>query len=434
MSSSSSSERVSHFIRKTQWRVAAFALICPSVLLTLAGVYVIRVYEARSMELAARSLALAGEPALRFSDRPAMRELVEKLATGAGLAEVSIVDAAGQPWLTVRREAKTSVDRAARCVSRLLLSQPPDVLIGDASAPLGRMLLRSDGLTLLRFLLGTALSFVGCLALVMVAVLAYSRSLASLIVEPISALSALTREVRESRAFGRRADRVAVKEIDTLATDFNALLGDMERKEAVIQASQSDLRRSNDELRALSRYDPLTKLANRAYLSEHLAELLDAARAAERQVGLLFIDTDRFKEINDRHGHSAGDAMLVELSARLKFSIRDSDFVARLGGDEFIIIISPLRDGQEIPRLTDRIKRSLAKPLQLQEARIEEISVTIGVALFPDHASTAAELVRAADAAMYRAKAIARGSVVTFEAERDSRPFPSASGSSHDQT
>ena len=411
------SARLSTLLHRAQWRVTAFALICASLLLTLAGLYTLREYEARSMELVARSLAFAGEPALRFNDRAAMRELIDNLAAAAKLAEVDVVDRLGQPWLTYRRPEAGSADRWARRLARGLLGEPMRAQVGDATLPLGMIALRSDGLTLLRYVEWSALSVLLCAFATMIVVRAYSHRLASLIVTPIDALANLTREVRETRSFERRAGQAAVHEIDALADDFNGLLIEMQAKEAVIEAHHAELRRSNDSLRTLSRYDSLTQLPNRAYLSEHLNEVLEACRAGAHQAGLVFIDTDRFKQVNDRFGHAAGDALLVELSKRLRASIRDSDFVARLGGDEFIIVITPLRDAQEVAHLTERVGRALDQPLRLPGGAIHTISVTMGVAVFPDHAQTTDELIKAADQAMYRAKAAAPGSVRTYQPE-----------------
>jgi diguanylate cyclase len=424
--------RVSTLLHRAQWRVAAFSLICASLLLTVAGLYALREYEARSMELVARALAIAGEPALRFNDRPAMRELIDNLAAAAQLAEVDIVDRLDHRWLSYQRPEGGTMDRCARGLARWLMRGPTSAQVGDAATPLGHIALRSDGQSLLRFIGWSALSFLMCALATLLVARSYSHRLASLIVNPIDALATLTREVRESRSFDRRAEHAAVREIDALADDFNTLLIEMQVKQALIEAHHADLERSNETLRRLSRYDSLTQLPNRAYLSEHLDEVLHDARAHGHQAGLVFIDTDRFKQVNDRFGHAAGDAVLIELSKRLRSSTRDSDFVARLGGDEFIIVISPLRDAQEIARLTDRIQRSLDRPVQLPGSDAHAVSVTMGVAVFPDHADTTANLIKAADEAMYRAKAIGPGSVRTFQP--GARKPDSSSKSSYTKT
>ena len=409
---------VSILVSRAQRRAAAFSMICVSVLLTLAGLYTLREYELRSMDMIARSLAFAGEPALRFNDKQAMMELIDNLAATAQVSEIAISDRAGRSWLSYQRPETGAADRWGRGLARLLLRVPGSAQIGDGTAPLGQIALRSDGRTLLRFVAYSALSLLLCALATGVVVLRYSRRLARLIVAPIDALAGLTRDVRESHAFELRAQSASVLEIDGLGDDFNALLQELQLKQSVIERHHAELRRANDSLRMASRQDPLTRLPNRAHLYEHLAEVIEECRTYRRQAGLVFIDYDRFKEVNDRFGHASGDFLLVELSKRLRASIRGSDFVARLGGDEFIVVLEPLDDARQVIHLTDRIRIALDQPVQLPGARMDSISVTMGVAIFPDHADGAEGLIRAADKAMYRAKSEAPGSVATFVPKR----------------
>ncbi|CAN5750386.1 diguanylate cyclase TpbB [soil metagenome] len=405
---------IAALMRRAQWRVAIFALVCASVSMAMAGLYALRDHDSRSMQLVAGSLAIAGEPALRFNDRQAMRELIEQVAITARLSEVDVTGKTGQPWLRYERPVANEADRLARRLERSWASDATSVPVGDRQEPLGRIALRSDGHTLMLYLWGAALSLVACVLATAGLVLAYSRRLAAAIVGPIGALASLTRQVRESRSFERRAERVPVREIDALADDFNSLLSELQVQQRVIEAHHAELRRANDSLRQESRHDSLTDLPNRAYLGEHLAEVILRCRGENQKAGLVFIDTDRFKEINDTLGHAAGDVLLVELSKRLRSSIRDADFVARLGGDEFVIVVSPLRDALEITHLIERIGRALDARVALPGGHSRVISVTMGVAVFPDHADTVEGLISAADEAMYEAKSVERGSVATF--------------------
>lgn len=405
---------IAALVRRAQWRVAIFSLVCVSVSMATAGLYALRDHNTRSMQLVAGSLAIAGEPALRFNDPQAMRDLIEQVASTARLAEVTVTGKAGQAWLRYERPVAGETDRWARRLERSWAQDAASVPVGDRREPLGRIALRSDGHTLMLYLLGAGLSLVVCALATAGLVLAYSRRLAASIVGPIGELATLTRQVRESRSFERRAEHVPVREIDALADDFNSLLSELQVQQRVIEAHHAELRRANDSLRQESRHDSLTDLPNRAYLGEHLAEVIQRCRREGQKAGLVFIDTDRFKEINDTLGHAAGDVLLVELSKRLRSSMRDADFVARLGGDEFVIVVAPLRDALEIAHLTDRIGRALDARVALPGGHFRSISVTMGVAVFPDHAETVEGLIRAADEAMYEAKSVERGSVATF--------------------
>jgi diguanylate cyclase (GGDEF)-like protein len=228
------------------------------------------------------------------------------------------------------------------------------------------------------------------------------------LVQPIDALATLTREIRETRAFDRRASGSSLREINALAEDFNAFLAELQSHQEMIRLSHAGLERANESLRAASLHDPLTRLPNRAYLFEHLASVVAECALTKRRAGLAFIDTDRFKEINDTYGHATGDRVLIELAERLRGSIRQSDFIARVGGDEFVVVLNPPDADVDAAHLTDRINRALEIPIRLPNGDLHLIGVSIGVAVYPDHADSVMTLIQAADDAMYRAKNAAR--------------------------
>ena len=157
------------------------------------------------------------------------------------------------------------------------------------------------------------------------------------------------------------------------------------------------------QLAHLALHDPLTGLTNR----RGLAEALDQAVARSQRTGLplavLALDLDGFKAINDRHGHPAGDAALVEVAARLRQTIRRSDLAARLGGDEFAVIAGELKGPAPVVRLARRLGAALRAPITLPEA-VAVIDVSIGVAFFPGDGATPAQLLARADLALYAAK------------------------------
>jgi len=163
-------------------------------------------------------------------------------------------------------------------------------------------------------------------------------------------------------------------------------------------------------------HDPLTGLANRALLQESLAAELARSKRDNRPFGLLLIDLDHFKEVNDTLGHHVGDQLLVNFAARLSHSVRPGDHLARLGGDEFAVIV-PDADEAEVLGVAERIRASLASPVAL-EGMMLEIEASIGLAMHPDHAYQAEDLLRLSDVAMYVAKETRCG-VATYSAHRD---------------
>jgi diguanylate cyclase (GGDEF)-like protein len=150
-------------------------------------------------------------------------------------------------------------------------------------------------------------------------------------------------------------------------------------------------------------HDPLTALENRAFLAERgEAAILRAAKAG-RPVGLLFLDLDGFKQINDTCGHAIGDRALQVVAERLRATTREGDVIARLGGDEFALLIG--RDGGEArcAAVADRLIAAIRQPLAIGDAH-PTLGVSVGIAVHPTHGADMKSLLQAADAAMYRAK------------------------------
>ncbi|HEJ3576173.1 TPA: diguanylate cyclase [Pseudomonas aeruginosa] len=149
--------------------------------------------------------------------------------------------------------------------------------------------------------------------------------------------------------------------------------------------------------------DPLTGLGNRKAFDEQLGQALLRAGSGGSELALLYLDLDRFKEVNDRFGHDIGDALLRTVAERVRSTQRQPDKAYRLGGDEFAVL---LEDSQENnpQRLAERLLAALVQPIALNGERIDFVTPSIGIALYPRHAGDAEGLVRAADSAMYEAK------------------------------
>jgi len=174
--------------------------------------------------------------------------------------------------------------------------------------------------------------------------------------------------------------------------------------------------RAQAHIHYLSQHDPLTGLPNRSRLQEHLTAKLHALNGANAKLTLLYIDLDRFKPVNDTMGHAAGDEVLVRVAERLRQCIRADDLVARIGGDEFVMVISRLRDQDDIRQLCTRLLESLAKPFGYGQQQVF-IGASIGVAIAPQDSSQASELLRCADVALYQAKNSGRGNWCLYDRE-----------------
>ncbi|MDP4529638.1 diguanylate cyclase [Alkalimonas delamerensis] len=165
---------------------------------------------------------------------------------------------------------------------------------------------------------------------------------------------------------------------------------------------------SSQQIRQLAFYDSLTRLANRRLLEEHLLQVIAASQRSQKYAGLMFIDLDNFKPVNDLYGHKIGDALLVEVASRLQQSVRSADTVARFGGDEFVVLIRDMdsdeaKARQQLEALAAKIQQRLLHPHPLPSGSMHQCSCSIGLVLFMGESSSD-ELLRRADAAMYTAK------------------------------
>jgi diguanylate cyclase (GGDEF)-like protein/hemerythrin-like metal-binding protein/PAS domain S-box-containing protein len=188
----------------------------------------------------------------------------------------------------------------------------------------------------------------------------------------------------------------------------------------------TEQKRIEDALRHMSFYDPLTKLANRRLLQDRLQTELARARREERGVALLFIDLDKFKPINDTLGHEAGDWLLKSAARRMTDCLRAYDTAARFGGDEFVVLLPDLACLADALRVAERMLASLAQPFTTDDGQRMEISASIGLSLFPEHAETECDLLHAGDEAMYEAKKSGRNRIVSAARMASRNPSPDA--------
>lgn len=165
---------------------------------------------------------------------------------------------------------------------------------------------------------------------------------------------------------------------------------------------QQSLEQDRDEFQRMAFHDSLTQLPNRLLLEDRFRQLNFQANRCNGRVAVIVIDLDDFKDINDRHGHPAGDALLRAIASRLTQTVRQSDTVARLGGDEFIILAA-LEDADEASLVASKVHEQLQKPIDWDGAELY-CSCSLGIALYPDQGDDFSTLYQAADLAMYKAK------------------------------
>ena len=163
------------------------------------------------------------------------------------------------------------------------------------------------------------------------------------------------------------------------------------------------LQQSNIELEHLSSHDQLTRLPNRRFYDERMILALQRAAEHDGLTGLLFLDLNGFKKINDIHGHGAGDKLLVAVAQRVRQNLRETDLVARLGGDEFAVVLEDVNSPDQVARIAHKLSEAIEQPLAVRQTQLH-FSASIGVAIYPIDGRQKQELEEKADKAMYLAK------------------------------
>jgi diguanylate cyclase (GGDEF)-like protein/PAS domain S-box-containing protein len=174
-------------------------------------------------------------------------------------------------------------------------------------------------------------------------------------------------------------------------------------------------RRAEDRIRHLAHYDELTGLPNRFLYIQYLNKALVQAERSQAPIGVLFLDLDRFKNINDTFGHETGDAVLRNVSTYFRACLRDSDTIARVGGDEFIVLVENYTDPRHLGEIAQRLLIEAARPFEIDGQECQ-LSASIGIATYPVDGESAQLLLKNADIAMYRAKATGRNNYQFYSA------------------
>ncbi|MDO9618177.1 MAG: diguanylate cyclase [Pseudomonas sp.] len=378
-------------------RVALLAMGLTSLSLTLVSLLALSTYASHNLQLIARSLAYTLEAAVVFNDRAAVRDALEQICKTEEIAQVAVFDKDGALLASLDAANNTVLNNAEQSIARLLL---PDVVIQPITyqgQQIGALHLSGQGTTLLRFLIGGLLGLLASLALSALGATYGSKRIQRAITQPLRNLSQVAHNISVERTFNQRVPATHIADLNELAEDFNALLDQLE-------AWQHQLERENASLAHQASHDALTGLPNRAFFESRLLGSMREARDSQTQMAVLFLDSNRFKEINDQLGHAAGDAVLIAIAQRLRAQLREGDTVARLGGDEFAVLLKPIHHEDDAVLIADKIIDSMHEPIALPEGGSITTSLSIGIALYPEHADNPEALVHEADVAMYHAK------------------------------
>ncbi|PKR77154.1 hypothetical protein CEY16_10445 [Halalkalibacillus sediminis] len=219
---------------------------------------------------------------------------------------------------------------------------------------------------------------------------------------------------QEYRIFTKDGDIRWIDDRTVLVWDQN---GNLTHIEGVL-LDISDRKEAEERAHYLANNDPLTGLPNRRYLQTVLDQEITSTNSKGKKLALLYLDCDNFKKINDQLGHSAGDEFLIYLAKRLKNCIRETDVIARIGGDEFTVILRNVEEESDILCVINRILETTSEPWKLQ-GEVFHVTMSVGIAVYPDDGEDTETLIRKADIALYKAKDDGKNTFQWYEHKKE---------------
>lgn len=384
-------------LRRIHLSVALIAVCTAGISLTALGLTALRAYADHNLRLVARSIAYTVEAPVVFRDTAAATETLSLIAATEDVAMAKIFDRDHQPLAAWQRADSHRFPALQRLATDLLTSGPVEQPIYHESQQVGSVQVAGNPVALLHFLVQGTLGLLACLLLTAIGAHYMSSRMLVHIIDPVRNLMRVAHAVRSQRAFDQRMPPARIAELNALGEDFNGLLDELE-------AWQSQMQHENRSLAHRATHDGLTGLLNRAAFEEALELAVRSAAARNQHTAVLYLDSDDFKNINDRHGHAAGDAVLIGIAQRIRGCMRETDLVARLGGDEFAVLATGLRQPEDAAQIAEHILEAMQSPLLLPGGGTIVAPMSIGLAIYPVHARSAKGLLHAADVAMYGAK------------------------------
>lgn len=366
----------------------------------------------QELQVLAQDLSRNCSAALIFKDVPAADEILASLESKPQVLSGMVFDRDGRVFSTYRK--KTSGGKIYRPSPAVLengylfrdgeleIAQP----INHGEEHLG-ILFICAGLANIHRVLAQYV-FLGAVGLAGALLFAWflAARLQRVVSLPIERLAAAMRAVSENRDYSRRVRMERGDELGVLVENFNDMLDQIESRDLELQKKQH-------RLNFLAHHDTLTNLPNRLLFNDRLAKALDHARRSKSRLALLFLDLDRFKNINDSLGHNTGDEVLRAVAGRLSEADLSCDTLARLGGDEFVVILEQVPDYQVVSEAAENILKVLVQPVKVGRQELF-VSGSIGISLFPEDGESVESLMQCADVAMYQAKELGRNNYQFF--------------------
>ncbi|MFK5925565.1 MAG: EAL domain-containing protein [Desulfuromusa sp.] len=239
-----------------------------------------------------------------------------------------------------------------------------------------------------------------------------ANSLQRLISDPIKSLALSMQTISREKNYSLRVQKTSNDALGSLFDGFNEMVAEIEIRDQELLSSEANLE-------YLANHDSLTKVANRMLFHDRLEHSLARAKRMKSRLAILFIDMDRFKNINDSLGHGIGDQVLCAVTERMNILVRDADTLARVGGDEFVIILDQIKKTNDVGRYVQKLLRKMAQTIDISDHSLH-VTASVGVSFYPENGEDADSLMRAADIAMYQIKDKGGNSYQFYSPDMDS--------------
>ncbi|MDR2164965.1 MAG: diguanylate cyclase [Zoogloeaceae bacterium] len=379
---------------------ALAGMVTAGLMLGVLMFFSLRAQVTANLDLIARTIAYSTEAALMFNDTVTTQEILAQIAQQEKLAMATVINQAGEVLAHTGQDGNRKTVNLL--IDHLVFPSPTEVRVVSHQQILGRVSIRGNGEVFALFFLKAVIAIVVSLLLTGVATLFFTRKAERSITRQLDTLAKNTLIRRMSRAPG---EPLKIAEFQQIDTQFRDLLAELDAKTAELVAHKMSLEDANASLSYQANHDELTDLGNRAYFNDCLARVLARASTHGGMLAILYMDSDHFKKINDQYGHAVGDLFLVKTAQSIQRAVRRSDTVARLGGDEFAVLLAPLESLDVAQRVAEKI---LATPdlviLDNGKELVFKLSISIGIAIYPDAGEDSKTLLKAADRAMYTSK------------------------------
>lgn len=398
MAKRNTSPTLHSILARANRRIVLFAVLLASAMLLFCGVVVMRDYAGRNLELIARTVAYTVEPAIVFGDLEAIQEGMVSVGTHTTVDRLLVLHPDGTVLASWQSNDTWDMPTWLRTAQPQFLWPPPARLeIVRNGAPIAEVRVLGSATGIFRFVIAGILITGCCIGITLIATAILGRQLRMNVTAPLLHAVEVAHSVRVERAFNRRVPAPGVAEVDHFVEDFNLLLAELE-------GWYTGLTQENQELARRASHDVLTGLGNRVLFEKRIDKAISTAHQNQSSFAVLFIDGNRFKQINDCHGHDAGDAVLSAIAHRLRGCVRSVDTVFRLGGDEFAVILDPPFSQEEAKSVISRINYAMDELIDIPAGGVISMSLSVGCAIFPIDGETPVELLKHADDDMYRDK------------------------------